>query len=360
MDYAKISINELGFDKFFESNLKELEVEKYTIARVIAEYKEAYRVISNNGEFLAKITGKQIFNATKREDYPAVGDWILITELNDNKAIIHQILPRKTLLEKKYSNKQENQLIATNIDTAFIIESVDRDFNLNRFERYLIISRKANIIPVFILNKIDLISKTEINNLFSQVKSRFNKVEVILTSTKTEAGINNLIKYIKKGQTYCFLGSSGVGKSSLVNALLGKNIIKTQEINTTNERGRHTTSVRELYLLKNGGIVIDNPGTREVGISDSYSGIENVYNEITDLSRNCKFSNCTHTNEPECAILAAIANNLLDINKFDNYLKLKKESEYFEMNKREKRLKDRKFGIYVKKYFDNLNKEPHI
>lgn len=357
MNNAKITINDLGFNKFFESNLKELEIEKHTIARVIAEYKEAYRVINNHGEFLAKITGKQIFNATKREDYPAVGDWVLITELRDSKAIIHQILSRKTILMKKYSDKQENQIIATNIDTAFIVESVDKDFNLNRFERYLIIAREANIIPVLILNKIDLISETEINNRLSQVKSRFKNVETILTSTKTEVGMSNLINNINKGKTYCFLGSSGVGKSSLINALLGKNTIKTQEINTTEERGRHTTTVRELYLLKNGGIVIDNPGTREVGVSDSYSGIDSVFKEIAELSRSCKFSNCTHTNEPECAILDAIASNLLDINKFDNYIKLKKESEYFEMNKQEKRAKDRKFGQYVKKYFDNLTKD---
>ncbi|MBP9815265.1 MAG: ribosome small subunit-dependent GTPase A [Candidatus Levybacteria bacterium] len=357
MNNAKITINDLGFNKFFESNLKELKIEKYTIARVIAEYREAYRVISNHGDFLAKITGKQIFNATKREDYPAVGDWILITELRDNKAIINHILPRKTILMKKYSDKQENQIIATNIDTAFIVESVDKDFNLNRFERYLIIAREANIIPVFILNKIDLISEVEISNRLDQIKNRFSNVVTILTSTKTKAGINNLINNIKKGETYCFLGSSGVGKSSLINALLGKNTIKTQEINAAEERGRHTTTVRELYLLKNGGIVIDNPGTREVGVSDSYSGIDDVFNEITKISRNCKFSNCTHTNEPECAILAAITNNLLDINKFDNYLKLKKESEYFEMNKQEKRAKDRKFGQYVKKYFDNLTKD---
>lgn len=357
MNNAKITINDLGFNKFFEANLDEFEIKKYAIARVVAEHKEAYRVISNHGEFLAKITGKQIFNATERKDYPAVGDWILITELGDSKAIINRILSRKTLLMKKYSDKQENQIIATNIDTAFIVESIDRDFNLNRFERYLIITREANIVPIFILNKIDLIPETEINHLLSQIKSRFNNVETILTSTKTKAGIATLVRNIKKGKTYCFLGSSGVGKSSLINTLLGENTIETQEINAKKEQGRHTTTTRELYLLKNGGIVIDNPGTREVGVSDSHSGIDNVFDEITNISRNCKFSNCTHTNEPECAILDAIANNLLDINKFDNYLKLKKESKYFEMTKQEKRAKDRKFGQYIKKYYDNLAKD---
>lgn len=277
MANATITINDLGFSNFLKSYLEELKTNNYSIARVIAEHKEAYSVSSNHGVFFAKITGKQIYNATERKDYPAVGDWVLITELSDNKATIHKILPRKTLLSKKYSDKHDNQVIATNIDAAFIVESVDKDFNLNRFERYLIIAHVANIMPIFIINKIDLISETEINNQLFQVKNRFDNVKIILTSTKTKLGINSLVNSIKKGKTYCFLGSSGAGKSSLINELLGDTKIKTQAINTTVERGRHTTTARELYLLQNGGIVIDNPGTREVGVSDSHSGINNVF-----------------------------------------------------------------------------------
>ncbi|MFZ3054884.1 MAG: ribosome small subunit-dependent GTPase A [Minisyncoccales bacterium] len=352
----KIKLEDLGYNDFFESKRKSLELTEYSVARVVSEYKGAYKIKNINGECLAKITGKQIFNATKREDYPAVGDWVAITMPDKEMAIIHKILPRQTILYKKYSNKQDTQIIATNIDTAFIVESVDRDYNLNRFERYLVLANEGKIKPTIILNKIDLISEEELNQKINQIKNRFDNVDIISTSTISEQGLDELIYYIEKGKTYCFLGSSGIGKSSLINKLLGKAKIKTKEISTSTHKGKHTTTAREMYFLENGGIVIDNPGTREVGIAGASIGIDNVFDEIVDLSRNCKYADCTHTQESGCAVLEAVKTKKLDEEKYLNYIKLKKESEYYEMTDIEKRGKDRKFGKFIKNSIGQLKK----
>lgn len=348
----KINLIDLGYDEFFESGKKELGLTKYPVARIIAEYKEAYRVKSADGEYLAKITGKQMFEAQKREDYPAVGDWVVINKLPDKKAVIRAILPRRTILKKQYSDKQDVQIIATNIDTAFIVESLDRDYNLNRFERFLVLVNEGRIKPTIVLNKTDLIPRIELETRINQIKDRFNDIKIITSSIVKKQGLNDMLNHIKTGKTYCFLGSSGVGKSSLINKLLGKDKIRTSEINLDIERGRHTTTTREMYFLDNGGIVIDNPGTREVGIANSEVGLENVFDEISLLSHNCRFANCTHMHEPDCAVLKAVEQKELDKGKYINFIKLKKESEFYKMNEVEKRAKDRKFGQFVKKYYD--------
>ncbi|MFA5310559.1 MAG: ribosome small subunit-dependent GTPase A [Candidatus Paceibacterota bacterium] len=355
-DEIKIKLESLGYDDFFESKRKSLESAGYSIARVVAEYKELYRIKDENGERPAKITGKQIFNATKREDYPAVGDWVAITKPDEEMAVIHEILPRKTVLSKKYSNKQDIQIIATNIDTAFIVESANKDYSLNRFERYLVLANEGKIKPVIILNKTDLISEEELDIMIKQIKERFDGVDVISTSVATEQGLDQLTYYIEKGKTYCLIGSSGVGKSSLINKLLGKDEIKTKEISGTTDRGKHTTTNREMYFLENGGIVIDNPGTREVGIADASSGIDNVFDEIIALAENCKYADCTHTHESGCAVLKAVQTKKLDKDKYLNYVRLKKEAEHYEMTDIEKRGKDRKFGQFVKKSLEQLKK----
>ena len=344
-----MKLRDLGYNPFFENNRKNSGLDGFPVARVVAEYKEAYRVKNITAEYLAKITGKQMFNASSREDYPAVGDWVAITALDSERAVIRGVLSRKTTLKRKYSNKNETKTIAANIDVAFAVESVDRDYNLNRLERYFAIAKNGNIKPAVILNKIDLISKTELKLKMTQINNRFSGIDIIPTSTVTNKGLGELAAYIKEGKTYCFLGSSGVGKSSLINKLLGEDTIKTNVISEHTGKGKHTTSGREMYLLKNGGIVIDNPGMREIGMADSGSGIENAFKEISALSKKCKFRNCTHANEPGCAVLRAIKGNELDKNKYSNYLKLKKEVEYYEMTDLEKRRKDRKFGQFVKK-----------
>lgn len=351
---TKIKLEDLGYDDFFDLKWKSLESRNSAVARIVAEHKEAYKVRNANGEYLAKITGKQMFNATKRADYPAVGDWVAITELDKERAVIHNILPRRTMLKKKYSDKQDTQIIATNIDIAFIVESLDRDYNLNRFERYFVLTNEGGIKPVIVLNKTDLVSEAELNQRIDQTKNRFDTLDIITTSTITERGLDELMNYMTKGRTYCFLGSSGVGKSSLINKLLRRDTIKIREISDSTGRGKHATTAREMYFLESGGIVIDNPGTREVGIAEAGAGIENVFDEITFLSKECKYADCTHIHEPGCAVLKAIEDGKLGRAKYQNYIKLKKENEFYEMTDIEKRGKDRKFGQFVKKAMDQL------
>ncbi len=350
---------DLGYDDFFESNRNKLGLDKFSVARVVVEHRGSYKIKNSNGEYFAKITGKRMFDASSREDYPAVGDWVAITELEAGHAVIESVLPRKTIIKRKYNNKTGSQIIATNIDVAFIVESIGRDYNLNRIERYLSIAEDGGVKSAIIINKLDLISKEELKLKLNELKNRFNDTDIILTSIVTDDGLDEIRKYILSGKTYCFLGSSGVGKSSLINKLLGENVIKTEDIGFGTGRGKHATTNREIYFLENGGIVVDNPGMREVGMTDSDAGINDIFDEITSLSHGCKFTDCTHTNEPGCAVLSALKSGTLDRGKYSNYINLKKEAEFYEMNDLERREKERKFGKFIKKAKDELKKFGH-
>jgi ribosome biogenesis GTPase len=352
----KLNIEDLGYDEFFESNRNRLGLGEFSVARVVVEYRGAYKVKNTKGEYLAKITGKQMFDAVSRADYPAVGDWVAITELDEERALIHKVLPRRTIIQKKYSDKNETQIIAANIDVAFVVESVNRDYNLNRFERYFAIASDGGVKPAIILNKIDLLSKEELDLKMAQLKNRFDDIDIIFTSTITNEGLDELKKYILRGKTYCFLGSSGVGKSSLINKLLGEDIIKTENISIGTGRGKHATTKREMYFLKNGGIVVDNPGMREVGMADTSAGIDSLFDEITALADKCKYADCMHIQEPGCEVLYALKSGKLDKEKYSNYISLKKEVEHYEMTELEKREKDRQFGKFVNKAKKEIKK----
>ena len=346
----------LGYNDFFESNRKKLNLGDFAVGRIIAENRGSYKIKNEKGEYLGKITGKQIFNASSRADYPAVGDWVAITIPDSEHAVIHQILPRQTIIQRKYINKSDTQIIATNIDVAFIVESIDRDYSLNRLERYFAIATDSNIKPAVILNKTDLISEEELNIKKSEIKNRFHDVDFIATSVKNSDGLKELKKYIQKGKTYCFLGSSGVGKSSLINKLLGQESIKTEDISSYSGRGKHITTNRQMYFLDNGGIVIDNPGMREVGMTDTNSGIDNLFDEITALAEKCKYSDCTHVHEPGCEVLSALKSGEINEKQYQNYINLKKEVEYYKMTKLENREKDKQFGKFIKKTKEDLKR----
>lgn len=334
-------------------------------SRVIAEYKGAYKVKNNNGEFLARVTGNQMFTAISRQDYPAVGDWVLIDELPENHAVIKNILPRQNIIKRKFGNKDKAgqkidiQIIATNIDVAFLVQSPGRDYNLNRFERYLVITSQENIRPVILLNKIDLISKEELAEKLLQIKTRFLNIDVILTSIFADQGLEELKNYLQKDKTYCFLGSSGVGKSSIINKLIGKDLIKTEEISLYSERGKHVTTARQMYFLDNGAMVIDNPGIREIGLARVDLGVENLFEKITDLAIQCKFKDCSHQNETGCRVLQAVKSGEIDRKQFENYLNLKKESEFYELSELKKKEKERDFGKFVNKAKKSFKKYSH-
>lgn len=336
-------------------------------ARVTTEYKGAYKVKNEHGEFLAKVMGKHMYNASSREDFPAVGDWVAIDELGENQAVIKEILPRKTIIKRRSVRKDGGaQIIATNIDVAFAVESVGRDFNLNRFERYFAIAQDGGIKPAIIINKIDLIAENELSEKLVQIKNRFKNIDIIATSTVKDDGLNELINYIEKDKTYCFLGSSGVGKSSLINKLLGKDLIKTEDISSYSGRGKHITTNRQMYFLPaspaggdNGGIVIDNPGMREIGMADMGEGIDSFFDEISELAKKCKYSDCTHVREAGCVVLEAVKLGKIDKEKYSNYINLKKESEYYEMSEMEKRQKEKDFGKLINTAKKSLKKYNH-
>jgi ribosome biogenesis GTPase len=355
----RLELEDLGYSAFFASERQALGLDGYSIARVIAEHKGSYLVKNPSSEYLARITGKQMHGALSREDFPAVGDWVGITVLDEEQAVIHRVLPRMTILKRKYSGKFESQVIASNIDVVFVIESVDRDYNLNRFERYLAMANDGDITPIMVLNKIDLITEAELNRKMSQVGKRFAGIDIIRTSVLFGNGLDEMTARIIRGKTYCLLGSSGVGKSSIINNLLGMDSIKTDTISDLTGKGKHTTTGREMYFLENGGIMIDTPGMREVGMTDSAAGIENVFTEITALATSCRFRDCAHTQEPGCAVRKAVECGELDEEKYSNYLKLTRETEYYEMTRLEKRKKDRQFGRFIKKAQEQRKKWDH-
>jgi len=350
-----MKLEDLGYGDFFAGDGGQ---EGFLPARIVAQHKDLYRAVGAGGEYRAKITGKQMFGARSERDYPAVGDWVEISDLGEGQAVIHRVLPRKTIIKRR-RGKDEVQIIAANIDAAFIVESVDGDYNLNRLERYFALARDGGIEPIIILNKTDLIPREELEEKTSQIKNRLGAVELVGVSALAGGGLDELKAKIVKGKTYCFLGSSGVGKSTIINKLLGKKIMKTGEIDARTDRGRHTTMVRQIHFLENGGIVIDNPGMREVGMADCGEGIDDLFGEIAARARECKYTDCTHTNEPGCAVRAAIESGRLDEEKYQNYSDLKKEADFYEMSEIEKKRKDRDFGKFIKQTKIQLKRGRH-
>ena len=293
--------------------------------------------------------GNLRFTATDRNDFPAVGDWVAISEYDTNKALIHHVFPRTSTIERQAIGKHgEKQIIATNIDVGFIVQSVNRDFNINRLERHLTICNASKVTPIIVLTKIDLISVAALKSMLREISTRIKNIKIIPISNKTNTGIESIKSQITKGKTYCLLGSSGVGKSTLINSITGQEIMKTGAISDSIDRGKHITTHRELIVLENGGIIIDNPGMREVGITDASSGLEMTFEVITELSNNCQFSDCTHIHEKNCAIIKAINNEELDANAYDNYLRMEREKQFFEATQQDKKRKDKNLGKLIK------------
>ncbi|OHD12127.1 MAG: ribosome small subunit-dependent GTPase A [Spirochaetes bacterium GWD1_27_9] len=355
-----MKLEDFGYNDNFEKLRIENNLKDFEIGRIISEHKERYIVKTENGELEAEITGNLRFSAKNREDFPAVGDWVALITQDSNFAIIYKILPRFSIITRQAVGQfGEIQIIATNIDYAFLVQSVDRDFNINRLERYLTICYSSKVTPIIVLTKTDLINEQQISEIMNTINLRIKNVLVIAISNETQNGYEALKKIIERGKTYCMLGSSGVGKSTLLNNLSGRTIMKTDTISQSTNRGRHITSHRELIILENGGILIDNPGIREVGISDTTSGLETTFDKIVSLSQNCKFKDCTHTREIGCSVLEAIEKGEIDKSFYENYLKMEREKSHFESTVEERRKKDKEFGKMLKNYKKEIKKNKY-
>lgn len=346
-----MKLEDLGYNDRIKKLRTENNLNDFEIGRVTSEHRERYIVKTEEGEFEAEITGNMRFSASSREGFPAVGDWVALTTYGSDFAVIHKIIPRlSTISRQAVGQFGEIQIIAANIDFALIVQAVDRDFSINRIERYLTICNSSKVTPVIILTKTDLINEQSKAEIIESIHKRLNDVEVFAISNETQDGYDALKRIIEKGKTFCMLGSSGVGKSTLLNNLSGRSIMKTGAISESTSKGRHVTSHRELIVLENGGILIDNPGMREVGIVDTADGLETTFDIVFSLAQNCKFKDCTHTNETGCSVIEAVEKGRLDKSLFENYQKMQRERLFFETSVAEKKKKEKIFGKILKDY----------
>ena len=323
-----MNLDSLGWNDFFASSFAPYRLQGFTVGRVAIAYRNTYVLYSEAGELAAEITGKLWHHASEPQDFPAVGDWVVIRAIeSEARATIHAILPRKTKFSRKtIGAKTEEQIIAANVDTVFLVSGLDGDFNLRRIERYLILAWESGASPVIVLNKADLCDNIE--QCIAQVSSVALGVPIIVLSAANNRGLDALKPDLRSGKTVALLGSSGVGKSTITNQLLPEATQTVQPVRQSDDRGRHTTTHRELILLPTGGLIIDTPGMRELQIWAGDAGLQGTFADIETLVQQCRFRNCQHNNEPGCAVQQALAEGKLDDSRFLSYQKLQKELNY--------------------------------
>jgi ribosome biogenesis GTPase len=343
-----MKLNDLGFDQWFEALAAEFRQEGCGFARISAVDRGSYLIKNESGEVPAELTGKLSYQIANSVDLPCVGDWVTAHYYNnDTEAIIHRAFPRKTFLRRKTAGENiDYQMIAANIDTAFIVQSCHFDFNPHRLDRYLVMATDGHVEPIVILTKTDLITQDELDQKLAIINS-VTKSRVFALSNITGIGFDEFRQTLSPGRTYCLLGSSGVGKTTLINRLIGQEAYNTKAVSDTGE-GTHTTSRRQLIVLSQGAMLIDTPGMRELGIIGASDGVNMSFEEFAVLSENCRYLNCSHEHEPGCAVRAAVKRGELSEDRYSSYIKLKKESEHYEMSYLDKRKKDKAFGKFIK------------
>jgi ribosome biogenesis GTPase len=329
-DYQPRTIEDFGWNPFFKKHFQTLKTPDSVPARVTSESKGSFQVYSQYGELAAKISGKMRYRAGEEKQYPAVGDWVVIKPLiNEQKGIIHAVLPRKSKFSRKVAGERtQEQVVASNIDTVFIVSGLDggRNLNLRRIERYLTLAWNSGASPVVVLNKLDLCPDIKVH--IQNVEAIATGIPIHPVSAKERIGLDALRSYLTKGKTVAFLGSSGVGKSALINALLGVGKQEVGEVRDDDRMGRHTTTRRELILLPSGGTVIDTPGMREIQMWAGEENLQGAFHDIEMLAKRCRFSDCSHNVESGCAVIAAIDQGNLDPARLESYRKLQNELNY--------------------------------
>ncbi|WP_320171642.1 ribosome small subunit-dependent GTPase A [Maridesulfovibrio sp.] len=320
-------LRQLGWNSYFENMLAGMDAKQNRLARVISVQRNLFLVADGQDEWLCSPAGR--ITHSKAGDYPITGDWVLTEDI-----VVTGIIPRRNMLSRGESGTRgsrsgssvRGQAIAANLDTVFIVCGLDRDFNIRRLERYLTLVYNCGLTPVIVLTKADLHEDPE--QFRPEAENIAFGVPVVLTSMHDAAGVEELDRYLENGQTVAMIGSSGAGKSTLANRLYGNDIQATGAISTSVGKGRHTTTARELIRMPQGGMLMDNPGIREIAFHDDGSGIESTFADIQDLAAMCRFADCSHSNEPGCAVLEAVENGQLTAERLASYQKMKREMEY--------------------------------
>ena len=353
-----MNLEELGYNDWLREMLNGRDASEAKLARVIAVDRDRYVIDCELGTIPAELTGRLLYFAETTECIPCVGDWVLVDYLdNGSHAIVHELLPRKTILRRRTPGKRiEYQPIAANIDVAFIVQSCDIDYNLNRLDRYLAVTNDGGIGAALILTKSDLIDPSRLELMIEEVRKE-HSIEVIPLSNETGAGYDRFMNALERGKTYCLIGSSGVGKSTILNRLVGMDKFATGPVRDADGGGRHTTTRRQMIILNNGALFVDTPGMRELGMLGVGIGLEESFQDITAIAARCRFANCTHTNETDCAVLQSVAKGELSTERYQSYLKLTKESRYYETTYLEKRKKDKAFGKMRKDFKKHFQKK---
>jgi len=344
-------LQDLGYNDWFRERLKELGADETHVARIIAVDRDRYVVGSSIGAVPAEASGKLLHGAGDPEEMPCVGDWTVVDYVDMGlHALVRGLVPRKTLLRRRTAGGDSSyQPIAANIDVAYIVQSCDVDYSLNRLDRYIVAVTDGGIAAKLLLTKCDLLTKEKLDRLMTDVK-REHSIDVVAISSVTGTGYEELTQALQRSSTYCLLGSSGVGKSTIVNRLLGKEQFAVGPVREKSGKGRHTTTRRQLVALENGALLIDTPGMRELGMMGFGAGLAEGFQDIADAAEGCRYADCTHTVEKGCMILARVAAGQLSAERYQSYLKLLRESDHYEMTSLEKRKKDRAFGKLMKNY----------
>ncbi len=355
------NLEALGWDSWFEARAGLLGDRAASVARparVAAVDRDQLLLLDETGAFRGRLSGRFLHSAGAAAERPCVGDWVAVEKTaGEPFGVVHGVFERKTGLRRKTAGDSvEHQMIAANVDFVIIVQSCHFDFNLRRLERYLVMVWEGGATPSVLLTKTDLVAPEVLAGQLEEIRSAGIAASVSTLSNVTREGVEELRRQLLPGKTYCFVGSSGVGKSTLINGLLGRDRLDTKAVSGTGE-GRHTTVRRELLVLENGAMVIDNPGMRELGLLGAESGIEASYPDIGELASQCRFRDCTHANEPGCSIRAALESGALDAGHYENFLKLKSESEYLQMSYAEKRKKEKDFGRFIKSVQKRLRED---